>query len=147
VRRSAAALAAALVLAVTGCGSTVLSSPQLRADASRICTVTRRGTDRIPVPTKPAGGASFLRRGDTSLKAELTALRRLQPPKAAAAEYRAAIDAIARELQILQEALTNVQHGGDPLQIFRSVSGRLRPLEVRANGVWTALQIPACVER
>jgi hypothetical protein len=125
----------------------VLSSPQLRADASRICTVTRRRTDRIPVPSKPAGGTSFLRRGVASLKPELAALRGLQPPKAAAAEYRSALDTVAQELQILERGLASVQHGGDPLQIFPSVSGQLKPLEVRANGVWMALQIGACVER
>jgi hypothetical protein len=145
VRRSAAALAITLVLA--GCGSTVLSSPQLRSDATRICTVTRRRTDRIPVPSEPAGGTSFLHRGVASLKPELTALRGLQPPKAATAEYRMAVESIAQELQMLEAALANVQHGGDPLKIFPSISGRLEPLEVRANGVWTALQIPACVER
>jgi hypothetical protein len=145
VRRSAAALAVALVLAA--CGSTALSDPQLRADASRICSFTRRRTDRIPVPSEAAGGASFLRRGVASLKPELAGLRGLRPPRAAAAEYRTAVDTVALELQTLERALASIRHGGDPLQIFPSISRQLEPLEARANGAWMTLQIPACVER
>lgn len=145
MRRSAAALAAALALA--GCGSTVLSDPQLRADAGRICSVTRKQTDRIPVPSTPTGGEAFLQRGVAPLSAELAALGRLRPPKAAEAEYRAAVGAVAQQLQTLDRALASLRHGSDPRQIFPGIAGRLSPFEVRANGAWTRLQIPACIER
>jgi hypothetical protein len=134
-------------MAVAGCGSSALSDKQLRADATRVCTITRTRTNRIAVPSSPTGGERFLRGGAAALKPELRALRALTPPSAAAGTYAGALSALAVQLETLEAAAASLHNGGDPLQIFRALARKLAPLEVRANRAWTSLQIPACIER
>jgi hypothetical protein len=147
VRRAVAATAAAVVMAIAGCGSSALSDKQLRADATRVCTITRTRTNRIAVPSSPAGGERFLRGGTAALKPELRALRGLTPPTSVSGRYDGALSALAVQLETLEAASASLHKGGDPLQIFPLLARKLAPLEVRANGAWTSLQIPACIER
>jgi hypothetical protein len=147
VRRGAAASAAALSLALTACGSSSLSDRQLRADATRVCTVTRTRLNRIAVPSSPAAGVRFLRRGMAVLAPEIKGLRALSPPSALGSTYSRALDALTSELADIEVADTRLVHGGDPVQIFQTLASRTAPLEAQANGAWTQLQIPACVER
>jgi hypothetical protein len=134
-------------MAIAGCGSSALSDKQLRADATRVCTITRTRTNRIAVPSSPAGGERFLRGGTAALKPQLRALRGLTPPSSVAGTYDSALSALALQLETLEAAAAKLHTGGDPLQIFPAVARKLAPLQVRANGAWTSLQIPACVER
>ncbi len=147
MRRAAAAAALAVAVAIAGCGSSALSDKQLRADATRVCTITRARTNRIAVPSSPTGGERFLRDGTAALKPELTALRSLTPPSSIAGTYDSALSALAVQLETLAAAAASLRAGGDPLQTFPAVAHKLASLEVRANGAWTSLQIPACVER
>jgi hypothetical protein len=51
------------------------------------------------------------------------------------------------QLAEIELAELRLRHGGDPVQIFHLLATRIAPLEIRANGAWTSLRIPACVER
>ncbi len=78
--RRAGSVAAAAVLALAGCGgSGRLSGDQLRSRATALCAAAGRQTDRIPTPSSPAGGASFLKRGISVLEPELKRLKTLRP--------------------------------------------------------------------
>ena len=147
MRRAAAASAAALCLVLMGCGSSALSDRQLRADATRICTITRARTNRIAVPSSPAGGERFLRRGIAALRPEIAGLRVLSAPSALGNTYGRALDALTFELAEIEVAVARLHQGADPIQIFRILASRMAALETQANGAWTSLQIPACLQR
>jgi hypothetical protein len=145
VKRAAAALV--LAVSIAGCGSSTLSEKQLRSDATRVCSITRTGLNRIAVPSRPAAGEPFLRRGTEALRPELTALRKLAPPKQLEATYRRALDALTSEVAELGVADASLRRGADPVATFHTLAGRIQALEAEANTAWTSLQIPACTER
>ncbi len=147
MRRAGAAAAVAVAMAIAGCGSSALSDKQLRVDATRVCTITRTRTNQIAVPGSPTGGERFLHGGTAALRPELRALRALAPPSSAAGTYDSALSALAVQLETLEAAAASLHNGADPLRVFPAVARKLAALEVRANGAWTSLQIPACVER
>jgi hypothetical protein len=145
--RRAGGLAVLAALALSGCGSSSLSSTQLRGDATRICTATTQLTDRIPTPTSPGGATSFLTRGETAIAAEVKALTRLHPPSNLAAVYATAVGASDAELRSLRTTVRQLGRGSDPATAIKSLQRRLAPLEARANAAWQNLGISACVNR
>jgi hypothetical protein len=145
----APALVAALAALVTlgGCGGSSLSARDLRADATRACTVGQARTNRITAPASPAAGATFLRRGLAVLTPELDALRSLHPRGGLASNYNAAVDVFGGEVNAIRATLTRLGHGSDPLLGFPALARLLAPLETRENAAWQSLDIPACVQR
>jgi hypothetical protein len=136
-----------LVLALNSCGKTRLSAPALRRDASKVCTIARKRVDAIGLPKSSKTVARFLERGLAALEPELTELRLLDPPSAAEPTYTRGLDAFALELAAMRAALTQLNGGGDPIEVFRALQARLGPLETRANGAFHTLQIDACMVR
>jgi hypothetical protein len=153
VTPSARAVAAALIvatvaliaLAIESCGTTSLSAPVLRKDANRLCTIGRHRTSGIPVPKSPAAATTFLTRGLAVLEPELAALRRLNPPPAATAVYRRAVDAFGGEVAAMRSTLSEISRGSDPIAAVRALQGRLDPIEVPEDSAWKSLAIDACV--
>jgi ABC-type phosphate/phosphonate transport system substrate-binding protein len=150
-RRVRAALLAALAataLGATGCGGhSSLSNPTLRADAGRVCSVTRARTGRLKVPTAPSQGEAFLRRGLAALGPELSELRTLSPSTKLSSDYGAAVDDLAAEVAAIRSTVAALRTGADPLDRFPELQRALAPLEARANAAWQGLGIDACVER
>lgn len=145
MKRAAAALVVAV--SITGCGSSTLSGKQLRSDATRVCSVTRTSLNRIAVPSSPTAGEPFLRHGAEALRPELTALRKLSPPKQLKPTYQRALDALTSEVAELGLADARLRDGADPVDTFHTLAGRIAALKAEANTAWTSLQIPACTER
>ena len=145
MKRAAAALVVAVSIA--GCGSSALSDRQLRADATRVCKITRARLNRISFPSSPAGGESFLRRGTAALAPEVRALRKLAPPKQLQSTYDRALDALSAQLAEMDLADTRLRRGADPVEAFHTLAGRIGALEAEANAAWGSLQISACSER
>jgi hypothetical protein len=140
-------LTAALLMAaplVAGCGSDTLTDSQLRARATRICTLATRRTDRITTPTTPGQGAAFLSRGITALSPELKALKRLSAPGDMGGDYRDAVDATGAELVALRSTLKGLRAGNDPVVAIKTLQRELKPAEARASSAWTTLELPAC---
>jgi hypothetical protein len=143
--RPLAAAAAVLALVVAGCGaSNSLSATQLRSRATVTCNLARRRTNQIASPTLPVQGARFLSRGIAALTPELATLTTLRPPAALASDYTRALTASDRELRALRSALNGLKAGNDPVVAIRTLQQQLSPLEVRADGAWRALELPAC---
>jgi hypothetical protein len=140
-----AALAAAL--AAAGCGGGSLSTPQLRSDATRVCSLADRQTGGIPTPRSPADGAAFLKRGIAVLRPELVRLRGLRPPVEAADVYDTSLTMFARKVTTLDATVHELGAGADPVAAFHSLQRRLAPIEVQENDAWRALEIPACMNR
>ena len=134
-------------LAWDGCGSSALSDSQLRATATRICNVAVRRADEIPTPSKPAGGAMFIRRGIDAFSPELRELQTLHVSSASSHAYSTALGAVASELSAMRSALKALDAGGDPLNTPRRLERRLAPLEARANAAWQTLPLQACQSR
>ncbi len=134
-----------LAYVLAGCGTSSLSARQLRTAARRICAVAQRRTERIPTPTAPSEGESYLRRGVTVLSPELAALRRLDPPSDLALRYREALAVTGAEVQALRATLKGLRAGNDPVVAIKSLQQELGPLEPRATQAWRSLDIPACV--
>jgi hypothetical protein len=131
-------------LVLDGCGASALSGSQLRATATRICTVAARSADDIPTPATPAASAVFIRRGIEAFSPELSELRRLRVSSASSGEYANALGAIAAELSAMRSGLNRLDAGGDSLSTIRRLERRLEPQESRANFAWRTLGIPAC---
>jgi hypothetical protein len=145
--RRAVVLGAISLAVLGGCGSTSLSTAELRTQAGRICTIANRQTDRIPTPSTPAGGAAFLRRGIAVLRPELSALRSLLAGGTASREYATSMSAFAQKLNLLGGTLHDLTAGEDPVVAIKTLQSQLAPIEARENGAWEALEIPACVNR
>lgn len=142
--RHTAAIASFTALTLAGCGSTALSTQQLRSSATRVCTTARAQTNRIPTPAEPAGGTAFLRRGVTVLGPELTQLRSLRPPSDLARTYATALGAFALRLSELRSTVHQLEGGADPVIAIKTLQQHLAPLESQERGAWDSLQIPAC---
>lgn len=144
-RRSAGlSLLAAATLA--GCGSTSASLRDLRQDADRICRHTNHAFDALTSPGSPAQDSAFLSSGATDLEAQLRALRAQGPPRDGADVYRAALDALSREVSALRGAVAAIHRGEDPALAYRTLGARLAPLRTQANDAWQALGIADCLQ-
>jgi hypothetical protein len=148
--RRAVVLPGLLMLAFMGCGGAAknsLSASDLRTQATRLCTIARKQTDRIAAPTGPATAAAFLNNGLAVLDPELAALRQLHPSGDLGQVYTTAIDAFARKVNALRTAAAKLAGNGDPVVTMKSLEQQLAPLEEEENGAWQALEIPACLNR
>jgi hypothetical protein len=133
----------ALALGLAGCGSSVLTTAQMRTQATRICSVATRRTNAIPTPTDPSGGEQFLNRGVAALDRELIHLRALRTADA----FERAVDLTTGELAALRFAVKGLQAGDDPVVTINVLQQQIEPLELRADAAWNALGIPACASR
>ncbi len=146
-RRLAAVAVVALGILLAGCGSSPLSTSELHNDATRVCLLASRQTNRIATPTSPAGTEAFLRRGIAALAPELAGLRSLHPSSEVADVYDAAVKSLSQQLAFLRDALHDLRNGEDPVIALKTLQQELAPLVTQANGGWDALQIPACLSR
>lgn len=148
-RAVALALSCLALAALTGCGggNSGLSANDLRTQATRLCTVARQQTDRIPTPASPAQAAAFLNRGLAVLEPELKALRQLHPSGDFSQVYRTAIEASAQKVSAIRGAAGALAGGGDPVTTMKALQTQLATLESQENGAWQALEIPACLNR
>jgi hypothetical protein len=130
-----------------GCGSSSLSTTQLRSQATGICAGTQALTAGIPAPATPAAGASFLKRGIRELEPELARLQRLHAPSDLAATYGSSLQAFSQELRVLRTTVRNLDSGADPVIAIKTLEQQLAPIEAQANSAWRTLQIPACASQ
>jgi hypothetical protein len=137
------AAVAALVLA--GCGSSKLSSKQLRARATAACTVAARKTTHIPTPTDPAGGAAFLKRGIAVLTPAVAALKRLKPPPDVANVFENSVHGLEKQLDLVERTARYLRDAQDPVLAMKTLQQRLTPIEAGVDSGWRALEIPACI--
>jgi len=144
--RAAAVAVLAAAAAIAGCGgSGRLSSGDLKNQATQICALATKQTDRIKSPTSPAGSAVFLRQGITAVTPELAQLRKLRPPSDAQDVYATAINSSAKKLVLLRTASGQLARGDDPVSTMQSLEQQLAPVVQQENGAWQSLGIPACV--
>jgi hypothetical protein len=136
-------MAGAAVLLV-GCGSSTLSSSQLRRKAGHVCQAAQQRSETIPAPAHPENGARFVAQGIAALGPQVAALRRLKPPDELADDYAAALRATDRELAALRAAERGLRAGDDPVAEIRTLQRRLDPAEDAAAGAWHAVGVPAC---
>ncbi|MGI8429550.1 MAG: hypothetical protein ACR2OB_09665 [Solirubrobacteraceae bacterium] len=142
-----ACFAAFALLAICGCGGTLLATTQLRAQAAGICAATQARTDRIRAPGTPAGAAVFIKQGTGFLSGELARLRTLQAASDLSGAYRTALSAFSRKLDALRDGARALGRGGDPLIAVKTLEQRLVPIEAQEDHAWRMLGIPACVNR
>ncbi|MEA2198350.1 MAG: hypothetical protein QOJ25_2401 [Solirubrobacteraceae bacterium] len=138
-------VAGALVaVLLAGCGSSTLSARELRRRATLVCTTAVRRSDRISLPPSNAAGAVFLARGITIFRPELTALRKLAPPRSLANAYRVALADSAQQLDALIATDHNLRNGGDPVVAIRQLDVELGPINDRDRASWRTVGAPAC---
>jgi len=145
--RVVAVIAPLLAVLIAGCGSTELSDVQLRKRATEVCSTANRQADRIATAPTPAAGIAFLDRGIAVFKPELARLRTLKPPSDLASDYRTSVGAFSQELSDLELTVHKLRAGEDPVAAIRLLERWLEPLEATENQTWSALQVPACVDR
>ncbi len=136
-----ASLGALSVAALTGCGSSSLSSAQIRSRATKICTATAGRTGKISTPTSPAEAVTFLDRGIAAIGQEVVQLRAMH----VSATAQTAVDGTAAELAALRFTLKGMRADNDPVVEIKTLQARLRPIERRTNDAWRSLDVPACV--
>ena len=132
-----------LAVALAGCGSTVLSTAQMRTDATRVCALATKQTNAIVTPADPGGGELFLSRGIVALTREVAELRALRTTSA----FANAVADTAAEVAALRVSLTALRAGNDPVVTIKTLQAQLAPVEVRTSRAWGALTIPACASR
>jgi hypothetical protein len=146
--RAAAALAPLLVVLLAGCGSAPeLSDTQLRVRATSLCSASNRKTARIDTPGSPAAAEAFLKRGIAVLTPELAGLRGLRAPGDLADVYQTSVDAFSRKLDALRSTVGKLRAGQDPVVAMKTLQQRLTPIESTEDGAWSALRVPACLNR
>ncbi len=146
MRRPAAGVAVLAAAVIAGCGgSDRLSSGDLHNQATQICALASKQTDRIKSPASPAGSAVFLRQGITALTPEVAQLRKLHPPTDAQDVYSTAVNSSARKLALLRTASGQLARGDDPVSTMQTLEQQLAPVVQQENGAWQSLGIPACV--
>jgi len=144
VRTSGAAALACGALLLGGCGSSSLSSTQLRRKAGRICTTAQRSSKSITAPSDPAKGEQFLHRGITALAPQVTALHKLKASSELRDGYAAALRASDRELALLRSTLSGLKAGNDPVMAVKALQHKLGPVEDAAGRAWREIGVPAC---
>ena len=144
VRWWGAALLACGALLLAGCGSSTLSSGQLRSRAARICTSAQQRSESIPTPSEPGRASRFLRRGVAALAPQVTALHKLKPPSDLADDYDSAVNASDRELSLMRSSLRALHGGEDPVTAIKALQRRIDPAEEATAGAWHAVGVPAC---
>ncbi len=145
--RRSAAVAALAALGLAGCGSSRLSTDQLRAQATQLCNRAQTQTDRITTPLSPGEAAAFLQKGIAVMEPELRHLRALRPPQQLVSTYAAGTRALAAQIAALTGAVAAIDRGDSPVTATKALGQRLAPLRTEADAAWGALQIPACLSR
>jgi len=145
-KSSAAAALACTALLLGGCGSSSLSSAQLRRRASRICVTAQRASESIAAPTDPTKGEPFLQRGIAALAPPVSALHQLKPSSDIQDGYATALRATDRELALLRSALRGLKAGNDPVVSIKTLQDELGPAEDAAGRAWRAVDVPACTK-
>lgn len=143
----AASVSVVLAVALSGCGSSALSTPVLRSRAGRICRLANVREQRIATPKSSAQGAAFLRSGATVLNKELRALRALTAGGTAAPVYARALSRLGAELAALRAGAHALAGASDPVRAIGSLQARLGPLESDADDAFYRLGIPDCTSR
>ncbi len=136
----------AVALAMAACGSSSLSTVQLRTSAAQACDLAHQRAEKIPTPSTPAGGAGFLSRGITALAPAQATLESLRPPGDLAGAYRTAVGFSGKRLAALRFTLADLKVGDDPVVAIKSLQEKLAPLEARGDAAWRSLGIPACAD-
>ena len=147
MKRVAAALLAAALLAGCGSGGGLASPVALRRNATDACQDTSTVIPpAAPEPT-PKQLAVFLSKGARGLHKELIQLRRLHlAPGEVNDVFSAALRALQGQVSALNQTVAIINRGEDPVLAFKALQQKLGPLEKQADGAWSALQIPACLE-
>jgi hypothetical protein len=144
--RTAAALAVAAALSVSGCGTSSPSTDQLRSAATRACVAAGRELSRIPTPGLPSGGEAFLAAGVTALRGEQAALNRLSASGDVASAYARATSATRRELSVMESTLKGLKAGNDPVVAIKTLQQQLLPSERLAATSWRGVGVTACAD-
>ena len=79
------------------------------------------------------------------LRPEVAELRRLQPPSEQAGAYSTALDATAREVNLLVATVHGLDRGADPLSAIKTLQRRLTPVEAHNDAAWQTLGVTACL--
>jgi hypothetical protein len=137
----------AATVAFAGCGDDRLSADEFRKQATKICTDQRKLTDRISTPKQPGDVASFLQRGLRVVRPALAKLEKLKPPKDLDERYKVTLDALTRQLRLIEGGYGEVKRGADPIEIFDNLGPRLTPLRQEADRSWAVLNLQACVNQ
>ncbi len=140
-RVARAGLGALGVAALAGCGSSSLSTAQIRSRATKICTVTAHRTRKISTPASPIGAVAFLHGGIAAIGQEVVQLRAMDVSGTA----KTAVDGTAAELAALRFTLKGLQADNDPVVAIKTLEARLKPIERRTDAAWRSLDVPACV--
>ena len=147
MKRAGAALRTFGLLA--GCGGSGLQSPvALRRQATLICKHTAPVSAPSASELSVAQLTAFLGQGTSSLQSQLARLQALPVPVGEVGDvYHDALGGLSAQLHALRTTTAAIKRGQDPALAFKALEAQLGPLEKQADNAWTALQIPACVER
>ena len=75
------------------------------------------------------------------------ALKSLKPPSDVQDSWNLAVGLVAEQAASLQKASRQLQQGGDPVVVIRSVADQATQSSERERASWDALGIDACANR
>ncbi len=141
------ALAVAAAVVVSGCGDNRLDSGELHDKANEACNKAHQQLLKIPDPTTDAEVQPFLTNSATVMSQLSVGLKALNPPSDVQESWNLAVGLVGEQSAALQKASRQLQQGGDPIVVLRSVADQATQSAERERAAWDALGIEACANR
>ncbi len=152
-RRNGSALIGLLLGALlSGCGgSTHAPTAQVQdaryvIEGNAICARQLARLSRLPRPTTPEQTISYLPTALTSMHAEVSALRTLDPPGAAHAELAAALADTSQLAAMLARLLHELRDGTVEFTRLGSVEHRSTTMRARLDASFRQVGLTSCAE-
>jgi len=146
-QRLGLALAAAAAVAVAGCGSSRLDSGELHDKATEACNKAHQQLVKIPDPKSATEVQPFLTNSATVMSQLSVALKGLQPPSDVQESWNLAVGLVNDQAAGLQRGSKQLQQGGDPVVVLRTVADQATQSSERERAAWNGLGIEACANR
>jgi hypothetical protein len=151
-RNGSATLGLVLSALLAGCGGSTHAStaraPDARyvAEGNAICAKQLARLSKAPRPTTPEQTIAYLPTAITTMHAEVSALRTLDPPGAAHAELAAALTGTSQLADMLARLLGELRHGTVEFTQLGSVEHRSTTMRALLDARFRQVGLTSCAQ-
>jgi hypothetical protein len=137
---------------LAGCGGSTHAStaqapaPRYVAEGNAICATQLARLSKLPRPTTPEQTIAYLPTALTTMHAEVSGLRTLDPPGAAHAELAAALADTNQLAATLARLLDELQHGTVEFTQLGSVEHRSTTMRARLDARFRQVGLTSCAQ-
>ena len=151
LRRSAAGVGIATTLAlISACGGGSDSGPptasEFRSEANAVCRDAGEALADLDVPVEPDQFAAALEVVLPLQEALIDDLRQVDAPEALTETYSDALALLSEQRSLGQQALDDIEGGGDPTAVLATLGPELQGSEERLDEIMLELGLSDCVD-